>query len=475
MKSKSATATASRDRRASKGMAQAQAQTNSAPTPKGKGKRPASDIEDEDDDEDEDNGDEEEEDEDEDEDDDEDDDDDEEDGDEDDEDEDDEDDDGDDMNESSAYGLAILQQLGIDPASVPSAQSQPLKTTTSKQRPNKQNTAATQAISNLDSSSSSTHKLRPQSSLKVAHQIPPARRQPEEVVFDGFGTSGSSSAASKEEVQNTYVDSKAARKAFMSSRIDRIGDGPALSGTNKNKATTDQDEEGTEEKEHKANDRLLSHLLSTTLFAPGSDASSTPPTKRNGKPALDPTKGTLASILELSSSTEQRKGAVVGRGWGDAQARLQDLGKMPARLREGLKKAAKGRVEKEQDRAKELGLVHRSLNKGKKTNMGGTGAIGAVDMALSGVGSSKKAKDRVRGLGLGVGTFGGGKLTISTRDVEKINGPSSSRGPPGGGGRGGRGGRGGGRGGGGGGGGGRGGGRGGGGGGGPANKKQRRQ
>ncbi|KAE8224837.1 hypothetical protein CF319_g2330 [Tilletia indica] len=475
MKSKSATATASRDRRASKGMAQAQAQaqaqTNSAPTPKGKGKRPASDIEDDDDDDDEEE-DEEDEDEDDDEDEDEDD--------EDDEDEDDGDedeDDEDDMNDSSAYGLAILQQLGIDPASVPSAaQSQPPRSTSNqKKRPNKQNPAATQAISNLASPSSSTRKHQPQSSLKAAHQIPPARRQPEEVVFDGFGTSGSSSAASKEEVQNTYVDSKAARKAFMSSRIDRISDGPALSGTNKNKATADEDEEGTEEKEHKANDRLLSHLLSTTLFAPGSDASSTPPTKRNGKPALDPTKGTLASILELSSSTEQRKGAVVGRGWGDAQARLQDLGKMPARLREGLKKAAKGRVEKEQDRAKELGLVHRSLNKGKKTNMGGTGAIGAVDMALSGVGSSKKAKDRVRGLGLGVGTFGGGKLTISTRDVEKINGPSSSRGPPGGGGRGGRGGRGGGRGGGGGGGGGRGGGRGGGGGGGPANKKQRRQ
>ncbi|CAD6891764.1 unnamed protein product [Tilletia controversa] len=375
----------------------------------------------------------------------------------------------DDEDEGKAYGLAVLRQLGIDPASVPSNQSQARKSTT-KQKETSQSLPANlkQASSARapasDNGASTPFPLTSKPSSRVTAQLP-VRRQPETIVFDGGA--GTSASGSKDEALNTYVDSKAARKAFMSSRIDRISDGASLPGNpnGKGKARAQDDDEAADEKEQKANDRMLSHLLSTTLFAPGADASSTPSTRRNGKPSLDPSKGTLASVLELSSSHEQRKGAVVGRGWGDAQARLQELGKMPNRVREGLKKAAKGRVEKEQDRARELGLVHRSLNKGKRTNMGGTGAIGAVDMALSGVGSSKKPKDRVRGLGLGVGSFGGGKLTISSRDVEKINGPSSSRGR--GGGRGGRGGRGGGgRG--GGGGGGRGGG-----GGGPPRKKQR--
>ncbi|KAL9940333.1 hypothetical protein V8E36_001038 [Tilletia maclaganii] len=346
--------------------------------------------------------------------------------------EEDEDEDEDEENDAAtrAYGLGVLQQFGFDAPSFSSARS----------------TQATSSKAKLTASD------KPQKQVIEAEprKALPTRRVPETVVFDGAGTSASSSLVVPKQSDNTFVDSKAARKAFMSSRIERIG---SESGVGKGKgraSTTDaDDEENAQEKEHRANDRLLSHLLSTTLFATGADASSSPATKRNGKPSLDPSKGTLASILELSSTHEQRKGASVGRGWGDAQARVKELGKMPDRLRTGLKRAAKERVEKEQDRARELGLVHRSLSSGKRKNMGGTGAVSAVDMALSGVGASKQPKDRVRGLGMGVGKFGGGKLTISARDVEKINGPAPSRRAPGGGGKRGSG-------------------------GGPANKKQRR-
>ncbi|KAK0533653.1 hypothetical protein OC842_002908 [Tilletia horrida] len=367
--------------------------------------------------------------------------------------------------DTGAYGLAILKQLGIDPSSVPAAAA--ASRTPSKGKAQ----ARSEAVSLSTAAAKGKKKQQAGEALPIATApkrasgadvvgtSTSARRQPETVIFDGAGTSSSGAKANKE-IENTFVDSKAARKAFMSSRIERIGVESSTGGKGKGRAGSrdGDDEENAQEKEHKANDRLLSHLLSTTLFAPGADASSSPATKRNGKPALDPTKGTLASILELSTTSEQRKGAVLGRGWGDAKARLNELGKVPVRMREGLKKAAKDRVGKEQERARELGLVHRSLHSGKRKNMGGTGAVSAVDMALSGVGASKKPKDRVRGLGMGVGKFGGGKLTISARDVEKINGPAPSRGGPSRGGRGGGGGVGGGR----------------SGGGGPAKKKQRK-
>ncbi|KAK0547199.1 hypothetical protein OC846_004954 [Tilletia horrida] len=324
------------------------------------------------------------------------------------------------------YGNLLLSSMGFDPASLPStsqptpSQPQLESSTAAEVRKQQQGKRKTKPLSEPPAASTSPTRPSPLAPRPI----------PETVVFNGSGTSsGRNDDGDDTEATNTFVDSKAARKAFMSSRISQITADPSSSSAAKGKGKARNGEDAEQEKEHQANDRLLSHLLSTTLFAPASQNQQ----KSNGKPALDPSKGTLSTILELTSTSDQRKGLAIGRGWGEAQARIKEVGKMPARMQAGMKRAAKERVDKEQARATELGLVHRSLNKGsKRTNLGGTGAVSTVDMALSGRGASSTGQKRVRGLGMGVGKFGGGKLVISARDVEKINGPSRSGGGPGG-------------------------------------------
>ncbi|TKY87766.1 hypothetical protein EX895_003347 [Sporisorium graminicola] len=209
-------------------------------------------------------------------------------------------------------------------------------------------------------------------------------------------------------------DAKKGWKAFMSSKIDKIATEDQAAAT---KLTTAEEEE---EKQLVANDRLLSELLSTTLFAPGTGNTS------KGKSNLS-SNDTIARIMELSASDTQRKGQAIGRGWGENELKRQQLSKAPAAIRQGMRKAAGERRDKEREKAKELGTWHPSLKQAYSNQ------ATATEMGLK-----KDTRKRQRGLGMGIGKFQGGMLKLSSQEISKVNaksGSSSSKGGKGGKGR----------------------------------------
>ncbi|CDU23051.1 uncharacterized protein SPSC_01681 [Sporisorium scitamineum] len=232
--------------------------------------------------------------------------------------------------------------------------------------------------------------------------------------------SGSKKKAPKTRVVETVVfggetrpdadelkDAKKGWKAFMSSKIDKIATEDQAAAT---KLTAAEEEE---EKQLVANDRLLSELLSTTLFAPGTGNTS------KGKSNLS-SNDTIARIMELSAADTQRKGQAIGRGWGENELKRQQLSKAPAAIRQGIRKAAGERRDKEREKAKELGTWHPSLKQAYANQ------ATATEMGLK-----KETRKRQRGLGMGIGKFQGGMLKLSSQEISKVNaksGSSSSKG-----------------------------------------------
>lgn len=282
-------------------------------------------------------------------------------------------------------------------------------------------------------------RLAAQQSDSAEVEVPQVREQDEMDVLFGFtkpsdgpaGASSSSAAsgskqsnnskkkAPKSRVVETVVfggeshadadelkDAKKGWKAFMSSKIGKIADEDQAVTA---KLTTAEEEE---EKQLVANDRLLSELLSTTLFAPGTGNTS------KGKSNLS-SNDTIARIMELSASESQRKGQAIGRGWGENELKRQQLSKAPAAIRQGMRKAAGERRDKEREKAKELGTWHPSLKQAYSSQ------ATATEMGLK-----RETRKRQRGLGMGIGKFQGGTLKLSSQEISKINGkfksPSSS-------------------------------------------------
>ena len=239
--------------------------------------------------------------------------------------------------------------------------------------------------------------------LQSAMTQPPApttsaasRRRPvETVVFSE--TRGAPSGASVP---------ASARRNFMvrvclmqSSKIEKIN----AQDTAQPAAGSDDDEEG--EEDQRANDRKLAELLSTSLFAPG--------TSTHKRKLNTTTNETLARVMELSTSDTLHAHAA-GSGWGEKQLRAQELGKMPARIRAGLRRAAGERRERDIELQKELGLWnpryqnHAQLSRGSATERGSR---------------PTEPKKRMRGIGSGVGSFRNGTLHLSEADVRRIQGP----------------------------------------------------
>lgn len=235
------------------------------------------------------------------------------------------------------------------------------------------------------------------SSSKQAKKRAPKARAVETVVFGG------ESRPDADELK----DAKKGWKAFMSSKIDKIATEDQAAA---HKPTTAEEEE---EKQLVANDRLLSELLSTTLFAPGTGTTS------KGKSNLS-SNDTIARIMELSATETQRKGQAIGRGWGENELKRQQLSKAPAAIRQGMRKAAGERRDKEREKAKELGTWHPSFKQAY-----------ANQATATEMGMKKETRKRQRGLGMGIGKFQGGMLKLSSQEISKINGKpkqgSSSR------------------------------------------------
>ncbi|GAC98791.1 hypothetical protein PHSY_006386 [Pseudozyma hubeiensis SY62] len=241
-----------------------------------------------------------------------------------------------------------------------------------------------------DASTSADAQERRQNSSKAKKQ--PKARVVQTVVYGGEARPDA----------DELKEAKKGWKAFMSSKIDKIGAEDQASNT---KLSTAEEEE---EKQLVANDRLLSELLSTTLFAPGTGNTS------KGKSNLS-SNDTIARIMELSATDSQRKGQAIGRGWGENELKRQQLAKAPAAIRQGMRKAAGERRDKEREKAKELGTWHPSLKQAYSSQ------ATATEMGLK-----KESRKRQRGLGMGIGKFQGGMLKLSSQEISKVNGKSKT-------------------------------------------------
>jgi hypothetical protein len=252
-------------------------------------------------------------------------------------------------------------------------------------------------------------------SLKATQAEKPRRREPETVVF-GQSSGSSAPTSSGSERRGDW-------RKFMSSKVTTKTDEEKkaeLLKTQKSPKTKKAAPEGEtakeqeDEKQAETNDRALSNLLSTTLFAPGGAGSSS--VRSNGRPNLG-SNDTLARLLELTSSDTSK-----GRGLGAAMLKSQDMSKMPATIRHGMRRVELENQERELQRQKELGNYHHSIK-------GLIGKRDGLDLILGTKEKDRRKRTREKGLSMGVGKFSGGTLKLSDGDVQRINksGGSSSK------------------------------------------------
>lgn len=246
-----------------------------------------------------------------------------------------------------------------------------------------------------------------------------ARPPPETIVFGESSSSSSDTAP---------MQTQGGWRKFMSSKVETRKDKEdeeanrvaAEKQKKKQKQTghgdnTTEEEDAEKEKELMTNDRALSELLSTTLFAPQAESMK----KSNGKPNLS-SNSTLSRLMELSQPTLTDQAKSVGRGFGSSMFKAKEMGKMPASIRHGLRKAEIQKQADQLEKAKELGIYHQSIK-----GLIGKGAEG-TDLVLGTRKKDHKARTRDKGLSMGVGKFAGGTLKLSKQDVARINQSSSS-------------------------------------------------
>ncbi|CAO1626580.1 unnamed protein product [Parajaminaea phylloscopi] len=266
----------------------------------------------------------------------------------------------------------------------------------------------------------------------------PLRRVPETIVFGGesavLPADGSSSSSSKPldsrkkwrdfmktQTPNTKPDSMTSASETLRAKVAerRAREAEAKAKKRQQNGQGEGDEGGDEgdEAEQITNDRQLSHLLNTTLFASGGDGS-----RKGGgssdKPDLS-SHATLARLLDLSSSSAARKGQTFGRGHGDKSLRASQLAQMPAQMRQGIRAAAGHRADLEVARREEMGLLGDARSRK---------LLGRQEADATMTGKAKAKRDRTRGLGLGVGKFQGGMLKLSQKEVNDMVGGDRDRG-----------------------------------------------
>lgn len=265
-----------------------------------------------------------------------------------------------------------------------------------------------------DHAPAKAHTFEPESVQSSSSRAPP-----ETIIFgEGSGSATSLSA-----------NRTGGWRKFMAAKVDTLKD-KADEGSaskrqkqaTKRQSGTQEEEEEEEEREMLSNDRALSDLLSTTLFAPGVQDSK----HSNGKPNLS-SNSTLSRLLELSQPSLTDRPKSVGRGLGTSLLKAQDLGRMPANMRHGMRQAERDRQAKELEKSKELGLYHQSIK-----GLLGKGAEGS-DLVLGTRDKDRKDRTRQKGISMGVGRFAGGTLRLSEQDVQRINGGKASQSRAGGG------------------------------------------
>jgi hypothetical protein len=233
-----------------------------------------------------------------------------------------------------------------------------------------------------------------------------------------FGETNKSAGIGSADIPNgwrKFMSSKVAIKTEEEKAVAAMASKKGIKAKRVEKEEGDE-EEDQDEKTAQTNDRALSELLSTTLFAPGGAGSTTE--RSNGRPILG-SNDTLARLLELSKPSMTGKAESQGRGYGAALLKSQEMGKMPVEIRHGMRRAEMESQDKQLQRQKELGNYHHSI-KGLMTKREG------LNLILGTKEKDRSKRTRDKGLSMGVGKFSGGMLKLSERDIEGINKPSSS-------------------------------------------------
>ncbi|KAH9179892.1 hypothetical protein EDB89DRAFT_527592 [Lactarius sanguifluus] len=203
--------------------------------------------------------------------------------------------------------------------------------------------------------------------------------KPDVIVFSGSATKLSETSSTK-----------ALGKSFMSSKVSQLSD---QNSEHRKKDTNGEDED---EITNAQNDALLHRLVHTQLLS-GSLNPELNLTSAQRKKALE------GRVLELAGSSKL--------GQGEKTVRAKERDKASKRVREGMLEKQKQRREKLVQEAKEMGNYH-PASKG----------------LFQDPSEKNTRRSRERGLRMGVGSFGGGMLRLSKREIETVQGgPTGDR------------------------------------------------
>ncbi|TIC47781.1 hypothetical protein E3Q05_04381 [Wallemia mellicola] len=215
------------------------------------------------------------------------------------------------------------------------------------------------------------------------------QNQPEVVVF---GENTSSSAPRDK-------DSKRAQKAFMSSKIDKVQKGPSQNTNAKQRKPISELSEI--DKTNLENDKELEHLLHSQLF--------TMPENTKNMKAGDKMRMYEGRLLEIAGKAKLGSGA--------ANLKKKEHKNASGLIRTGLERREKEVKQNELQRAKDLGIYDKSL---KHVYEDAESGKKSVKRSFGNVNADRDNK-RQKGLGMGVGKFKNGMLTISKSEIDSVN------------------------------------------------------
>ena len=328
--------------------------------------------------------------------------------------------------------LAKLQALGDEflASFGPGFQSGPVQTKAGKKSKKENKSAASASAENLTMNTKSSadpaiedemeqllkgiKRRTPTESTDAPSHKKRKRAEPQVFVFDGSRASSSLPLPPAAPNRKEFMSSKTTRITGRTDSTSTVPTSSRSKGETKGEVGNADGGGEEDEKENASNDRLLSRLLSTTLFAPGSNfAVSGGLTGHDSKKRDLSSTSTVARIMELTTPESKRSGGTaVGRGWGEMAFKSKQMGKTPSSMQAGLTRARKEKHAKEIQREKELGIYRPELKHGE------VGAKGA---------DAAKKRRRERGIGMGVGTFKNGALHISKHDAAKIQSKGKGR------------------------------------------------
>ncbi|KAH9077368.1 hypothetical protein EDB83DRAFT_1701519 [Lactarius deliciosus] len=205
-------------------------------------------------------------------------------------------------------------------------------------------------------------------------------QKPDVIVFSGSATKLSETSSTK-----------AQGKSFMSSKVSQLSD---QKSEHRKRDTNGEDED--DEITNAQNDALLHRLVHTQLLS-GSLNPELNLTSAQRKKALE------GRVLELAGSSKL--------GQGEKTVRAKERDKASKRVREGMLENQRQRREKLVQEAKEMGNYHPASKR-----------------LFQDPSEKNTRRSRERGLRMGVGSFGGGMLRLSKREIETVQGgPTGDR------------------------------------------------